>query len=190
MLTFTAPWLMTGSAVLPVRDLLMNLLTLAAATDVVVFVFQEGNLAGLFGSSARGRIEQTDCLMMAVIVFGLSTGCGVFVLTRIKEARDHGTSDEQAITAGLKRSGGALSAAAVLLAITVGAFRSRLPQGARPRGRRGTAGRLHRPGAAGAIPDGAARLRQLVVAAAAAPDPREGRPGARGGEGALESCLG
>jgi uncharacterized membrane protein YdfJ with MMPL/SSD domain len=121
-LTCTALWLMTGSVVLPIKALVMNFLTLAAATGIVVFVFQEGHLAGLFGSEAQGGIEQTDYLVMAAIVFGLSTDYGVFLLTRIKESRDRGASDEEAIAAGLEHTGAIVSAAAVLLAIALGAF--------------------------------------------------------------------
>ncbi len=122
LLTCSALWLMTGSVVLPVKALLMNFLTLAAATGIVVFVFQEGNLVGLFGASAQGGIEQTDYLVMAAIVFGLSTDYGVFLLTRIKEYRDRGADDEEAISRGLERTGAVVSAAAVLLAIALGAF--------------------------------------------------------------------
>ncbi len=122
ILTCTALWLMTGSVVLPIKALLMNFLTLAAATGIVVFVFQEGNLAGLFGAEAQGGIEQTDYLVMAAIVFGLSTDYGVFLLTRIKEARDHGASEDEAIASGLEHTGAIVSAAAVLLAIALGAF--------------------------------------------------------------------
>ncbi len=122
LLTCTALWLMTGSVVLPVKALIMNFLTLAAATGIVVFVFQEGNLAGLFGAEGQGGIEQTDYLVMAAIVFGLSTDYGVFLLTRIKEARDRGVSDDEAIASGLEHTGAVVSAAAVLLAIALGAF--------------------------------------------------------------------
>ncbi|MBS1888264.1 MAG: MMPL family transporter [Actinobacteria bacterium] len=122
ILTCTALWLMTGSVILPVKALLMNFLTLAAATGIVVFVFQEGHLAGLFGTEAQGGIEQTDYLVMAAIVFGLSTDYGVFLLTRIKEGRDRGAADEEAIAHGLERTGSVVSAAAVLLAIALGAF--------------------------------------------------------------------
>ena len=122
LLTCTALWLMTGSVILPIKALIMNFLTLAAATGIVVFVFQEGNLAGLFGAEAQGGIEQTDYLVMAAIVFGLSTDYGVFLLTRIKEARDRGASEDEAIASGLEHTGGVVSAAAILLAIALGAF--------------------------------------------------------------------
>jgi RND superfamily putative drug exporter len=122
LLTCTALWLMTGSVVLPIKALIMNFLTLAAATGIVVFVFQEGNLVSLFGADAQGGIEQTDYLVMAAIIFGLSTDYGVFLLTRIKESRDRGASDEEAIAVGLEHTGAIVSAAAVLLAIALGAF--------------------------------------------------------------------
>lgn len=122
LLTCTALWLMTGSVVLPIKALIMNFLTLGAATGIVVFVFQEGNLVGLFGASAQGGIEQTDYLVMAAIVFGLSTDYGVFLLTRIKEARDRGATDDEAIASGLEHTGAIVSAAAILLAIALGAF--------------------------------------------------------------------
>ncbi len=122
VLTCSALWLMTGSVVLPIKALIMNFLTLAAATGIVVFVFQSGNLVNLFGAEAQGGIEQTDYLVMAAIVFGLSTDYGVFLLTRIKEARDRGTSDDEAIAVGLEHTGAIVSAAAVLLAIALGAF--------------------------------------------------------------------
>jgi uncharacterized membrane protein YdfJ with MMPL/SSD domain len=122
VLTCSALWLMTGSVVLPIKALLMNFLTLAAATGIVVFVFQHGNLAGIFGSSAQGGIEQTDYLVMAAIVFGLSTDYGVFLLTRIKESRDRGLDDDEAIAQGIQYTGSIVSAAAILLAIALGAF--------------------------------------------------------------------
>jgi uncharacterized membrane protein YdfJ with MMPL/SSD domain len=122
VLTCTALWLMTGSVILPIKALIMNFLTLAAATGIVVFVFQEGNFVSLFGAEAQGGIEQTDYLVMAAIVFGLSTDYGVFLLTRIKQARDAGASDDEAIASGLEHTGAVVSAAAVLLAIALGAF--------------------------------------------------------------------
>jgi uncharacterized membrane protein YdfJ with MMPL/SSD domain len=122
VLTLTMLWLMTGSVVLPVKTLLMNLLTTAAATGVVVFVFQDGHLAGLLGSSAQNGIEQTDFLVLVAIVFGLSTDYGVFLLTRIKEARDRGLPDREAIAIGIQRTGSIVTAAAVLLAVALGAF--------------------------------------------------------------------
>jgi uncharacterized membrane protein YdfJ with MMPL/SSD domain len=122
VLTLTVLWVMTGSVVLPIKTLLMNLLTTAAATGLVVFIFQEGHIASLVGSSAQSGIEQTDFLVLVAIVFGLSTDYGVFLLTRIKEARDRGLPDREAIPVGIQHTGSIVTAAAVLLAVALGAF--------------------------------------------------------------------
>ena len=117
-------WLMTGSVVLPVKALLMNLLTTAAATGALVWVFQDGRFEGLLDYRSQGGIEQTDFLVMVAVVFGLSTDYGVFVLTRIKEARDAdpGAGDREAVAVGIQRTGGIVTAAAALLAVALGAF--------------------------------------------------------------------
>jgi RND superfamily putative drug exporter len=121
-LTILALWLMTGSVTLPVMALLTNALTLAAATGIVVFAFQDGHLASLFGTTQQAGIEQTNYLVMAAIVWGLSTDYGVFLLTRIKESRRGGRSDSDAIALGIQRTGAIISAAAVMLAVALGAF--------------------------------------------------------------------
>jgi RND superfamily putative drug exporter len=121
-LTILALWLMTGSVTLPVMALLTNALTLAAATGIVVFAFQDGHLASLFGTTQQAGIEQTNYLVMAAIVWGLSTDYGVFLLTRIKESRQGGRSDSDAIALGIQRTGAIISAAAVMLAVALGAF--------------------------------------------------------------------
>ena len=121
-LTVLVLWLMTGSVTLPVMTLLTNALTLAAATGIVVFAFQDGHLASLFGTTPLPGIEQTSYLVLAAIVFGLSTDYGVFLLTRIKEARQGGRSDSDAIALGIQRTGAIVSAAALLLAVALGAF--------------------------------------------------------------------
>ncbi|MDQ6774843.1 MAG: MMPL family transporter [Actinomycetota bacterium] len=122
VLTLGVLWLMTGSVVLPIKALLMNLLTVAATAGILVLAFQDGNLTGLLGFTKPQGIEQTDFLVLVAIVFGLSTDYGVFLLTRIKEARDRGLSDEDAIAAGMQRTGAIVTAAAILLAVALGAF--------------------------------------------------------------------
>jgi uncharacterized membrane protein YdfJ with MMPL/SSD domain len=122
VLTCTALWLMTGSVILPLKTLVMNFLTLAAATGIIVFVFQDGHLAGLFGASTQSGVEQTDFLVTAAIVFGLSTDYGIFLLSRIKEAHDEGASDADAVARGLEATGSVVSAAAILMAVVLGAF--------------------------------------------------------------------
>jgi RND superfamily putative drug exporter len=121
-LTLLILWLMTGSVVLPVKALVMNALTTAAATGLLVFVFQDGRLTGPLAYSSQGGIEQTDFLVLAALVFALSTDYGVLLLTRIKEARDKGLSDREAVASGLEHTGRLVTAAAILLAVAIGAF--------------------------------------------------------------------
>ncbi|MBW3609559.1 MAG: MMPL family transporter, partial [Actinobacteria bacterium] len=81
---------MTGSVVLPFKALLMNVLGISAAFGLLVLIFQDGRLEGLLDYTSQGALEITQPLVLLAIVFGLSTDYGVFLLTRIKEARDAG----------------------------------------------------------------------------------------------------
>ena len=113
---------MTGSVVLPLKALLMNVLGLSAAFGLLVFVFQDGRLQGLLDYTSQGGLEITQPLVLLAIAFGLSTDYGVFLLTRIKEARDAGASNEEAVAVGLQRTGRIVTAAALLLVVAIGAF--------------------------------------------------------------------
>jgi RND superfamily putative drug exporter len=115
-------WLMTGSAVLPVIALAMNLLTVGAATGLLVLIFQDGRLQGPLAYTSQGGIEQSNYLVLAAIAFALSTDYGVFLFTRIKEAHDQGQDTRESIALGLQRTGRIVTAAAVLLAVAIGAF--------------------------------------------------------------------
>jgi RND superfamily putative drug exporter len=120
--TLVLLWLMTGSAVLPIKALLMSFLTLGVTTGVLVLVFQDGRFESLLGYTSQGGIEQSDFLVLAAIAFAISTDYGVFVLGRIKEAHDRGVAQSWAITSGIGATGRLVSAAAVLLAVAMGAF--------------------------------------------------------------------
>ena len=122
VITMLVLWLMTGSVILPVKTLLMNLLTAAAATGILVFVFQDGRLTGLLAYTSQGGIEETDFIVLAAVVFALSTDYGVFLLSRIKEARDAGAGDREAVAIGLERTGRLVTAASLMLAVAIGAF--------------------------------------------------------------------
>ena len=89
-LTFGVLWLMTGSVVLPVKAVVMNALTVGAALAPLVLIYQGGRLEGVLGYTSNGGVEPTDFLVTAALVFALSTDYGVFLLGRIKEARDGG----------------------------------------------------------------------------------------------------
>jgi RND superfamily putative drug exporter len=115
-------FLMTGSVVLPIKSLLMNALNLSAVFGILVLIFQDGNLEGLLGYTSQGALEQTMPILMFAVAFGLSTDYAVFLLSRIKEARDNGASDSESVALGLERTGRIVTAAALLFSIAIGAF--------------------------------------------------------------------
>ena len=120
--TFVVLFLMTGSVVLPIKQLLMNLLSLSATFGVLVLIFQDGRFEGLLDYTSQGGLESTQPLLLFAVAFGLSTDYGVFLLSRIKEARDNGASDSESVALGLERTGRIVTAAAVLFSIAIGAF--------------------------------------------------------------------
>ena len=113
---------MTGSVVLPLKAVLMNALTVAASLGVLTFVYQDGRLTGLLGYTPNGGIEPTDFLVTATLIFALSTDYGVFLLGRIKEVRDSGVGERESVAIGVQRTGAVVTAAAILLAVAIGAF--------------------------------------------------------------------
>jgi uncharacterized membrane protein YdfJ with MMPL/SSD domain len=120
--TIVVLFVMTGSVVLPLKAVLMNALTLSATFGMLVFVFQDGRLEDLLGYTSQGALEITQPIFLLAVVFGLSTDYGVFLLSRIKEARDGGASDRDAVAIGLQRTGRIVTAAAVLFCVAIGAF--------------------------------------------------------------------
>jgi uncharacterized membrane protein YdfJ with MMPL/SSD domain len=122
LLTFAVLWLMTDSVVLPIKAIAMNVLTVGAALTSVVVIFQHGNLTGLLGYTPDGGVETSSFVVAAALVFALSTDYGVFLLGRIKEQRDAGAADRDAVAGGLGATGRVVTAAAILLAVAIGAF--------------------------------------------------------------------
>ncbi len=115
-------FLMTGSVVLPVKALIMNVLTLSATFGLLRLIFQDGRLEEVLGYTSQGALEVTQPVLLFALAFGLSTDYGVFLLSRIKEARDAGAPNDQAVSIGLERTGRIVTAAAVLFAVAVGSF--------------------------------------------------------------------
>ena len=115
-------FLMTGSVVLPIKSLIMNVLNLSAVFGILVLIFQDGNLEGLLDYTSQGALEQTMPILLFAVAFGLSTDYAVFLLSRIKEARDGGASDSESVAIGLERTGRIVTAAALLFSIAIGAF--------------------------------------------------------------------
>ncbi|MBJ7522394.1 MAG: MMPL family transporter, partial [Solirubrobacteraceae bacterium] len=120
--TLVILFLMTGSVVLPIKALIMNLLGLSAAFGLLVLIFQDGRLEGLLAYESQGALESTQPLLLLALAFGLSTDYGVFLLTRIKEARDGGLPNDEAVAVGLERTGRIITAAALLFCVAIGAF--------------------------------------------------------------------
>jgi RND superfamily putative drug exporter len=121
-LTFLVLWLMTGSVVLPAKAIVMNALTVGAALAPLIFIYQAGRFQSLLGYTSNHGVEPTDFLVTAALLFALSTDYGVFLLGRIKEARDNGESEREAVAVGIARTGRVVTAAAILLAVAIGAF--------------------------------------------------------------------
>jgi putative drug exporter of the RND superfamily len=120
--TLIVLFLFTGSVVLPFKAVVMNMLSLSAVLGILVLIFQDGRLQGLLSYTSQGALDATQPIFLAAVAFGLATDYGVFLLSRIKEARDSGISDSEAVAVGLERTGRIVTAAAVLFAVAIGAF--------------------------------------------------------------------
>src|SRR4051794_25430488 len=106
------------SIVIPIKAIVLNLLSVGAAYGVLVWIFQEGHLEGLLGFKSNGSIVAWMPLFLFVVLFGLSMDYHVFILSRIREAFDRGRTTEDAVTHGIKTTAGVVtSAAAVMIAI-------------------------------------------------------------------------
>ena len=120
--TLVILFLMTGSVILPIKSLIMNFLNLSAVFGLLVLIFQDGRLEGFLDYTSPGAIEQTMPILLFAVAFGLSTDYAVFLLSRIKEARDAGASESECVAIGLERTGRIVTAAALLFAVAMGAF--------------------------------------------------------------------
>jgi hypothetical protein len=124
IMMFATIFALTGSAVLPLQTLLMNLLTLWFTTGILVLGFQNGYLAGLLDFRSTGGLEPSNLVVLFTLAFALASDYGVFLLGRIKEAHDSGLPDREAIALGLERTGRLVTAAALLFCVAVGALAS------------------------------------------------------------------
>ena len=112
--TCTLIFLFTGSVVLPLKSLLMNVLTLGASFGILVLVFEWGR--GLPG------LESTQPILLCATAFGLSTDYAIFLFSRIKEGRDRGLENREAVADGMERTGRVVTAAALLFCVAIGTF--------------------------------------------------------------------
>jgi uncharacterized membrane protein YdfJ with MMPL/SSD domain len=124
-LAFIILLLMFRSIVIPIKAIILNLLSVGAAYGVLVLVFQKGwLLEGILNFKATGIIESWLPLFVFAILFGLSMDYHVFILSRVKELYEKGLSNEEAVSVGIKATAGTItSAAAIMVAVfTIFAF--------------------------------------------------------------------
>ncbi len=120
--TMVILFVMTGSVILPIKSVLMNLLTLSFTLGLLVLIFQDGRLQKLLGFTSPGAIDISQPVLICAVAFGLSTDYSVFLLGRIYEAHIHGASDTEAVAIGLERTGRIVTQAAILFCIAIGVF--------------------------------------------------------------------
>jgi RND superfamily putative drug exporter len=120
--TFALLFLAFGSVLLPLKAVLMNLLSLSLMFGVLVWVFQEGHLSGLLQFAPNGTIDPSTPILMFAIMFGLSMDYEVFLLSRIREHFDATGDNTAAIATGLQRTGGVITSAALMLGVVIGSF--------------------------------------------------------------------
>ena len=107
------------SIVIPIKAIILNLLSVGAAYGVLVLVFQKGNLESLLGFTSNGGVTNWLPLFLFVVLFGLSMDYHVFILSRVKELHDRGMSTDQAVQQGISTTAGTVTSAAFVM---VGVF--------------------------------------------------------------------
>jgi RND superfamily putative drug exporter len=110
------------SIVIPIKAILLNLLSVGAALGIVTWIFQDGHLEDALNFQSTGAITSWFPLMLFVILFGLSMDYHVFILSRIREAYDRGESTEDAVAHGIKSTASVVSAAALVMVAVFGIF--------------------------------------------------------------------
>src|SRR4051812_47432135 len=120
--SFVVLFLAFGSVVLPIKAVIMNVLSLGASFGALVWIFQEGHLSGFLNFTPTGFVEATQPILVLAIVFGLSMDYEVFLMSRIREQYDLTGDNTAAVATGLQRTGGIITSAALLLLVVIGAF--------------------------------------------------------------------
>lgn len=122
MATFFLLMLMFRSILLPLKAVIVNMLSISASYGVIVFVFQMGHLTNLFSFTSEGFIESFVPILMFCTLFGLSMDYEVFLLSRIREEWLRVGNNRYAVARGLEKTGGVITSAAILLIIVAGAI--------------------------------------------------------------------
>jgi RND superfamily putative drug exporter len=120
--TFVLLFLMTGSIAVPLKAIVMNVLSLGATFGALVWGFQDGHLSGLLGFDPVGSLDLFMPVLIFIFAFGLSMDYEVFLLGRIKEIYDRTGDNDRAVAEGLQRTGGIVTSAALLIVIVFAGF--------------------------------------------------------------------
>ena len=120
--TYVLLFILFRSVLLPLKAVLMNVLSISASYGALVLIFQDGNLENLLSFSSTGIIEATAPIVLFCIVFGLSMDYEVFLLTRVKELYEGNPDNTQAVSEGLEKTGGIITSAALLMVIVCSSF--------------------------------------------------------------------
>ena len=120
--TFVLLFLMFGGILVPVKAMILNLLSLTATYGALVWVFQQGHLSDSLDFIVTGTLDVTSPILMFCIAFGLSMDYEVFMLSRIKEEYDRTGDNQASVALGLERTGSIVTAAALTLSIVFVAF--------------------------------------------------------------------
>ena len=111
-----------GSILLPIKAVLMSLLSITASFGALVWIFQDGNLGGLLGVDPSGTIIASTPILMFAILFGLSMDYEVFLLSRIRERYLATRDNTRAVAEGIGITGGIITGAALIMVAVFGAF--------------------------------------------------------------------
>lgn len=116
-------FMFTGSVILPIKAVVLNVLSLGATMGLLTWIFVDGHMTWLVGSFTKtGTIDTSMVILISVVTFGLSMDYEVFLLSRIKEEHDAGRSNVDAVATGLQRSARIITAAAILLSVVFAVF--------------------------------------------------------------------
>jgi RND superfamily putative drug exporter len=113
---------MTGSVIIPIKALLTNAISLSASVGVLVWAFQDGHLAGVLDFIPTGGIETYVLALVVAFGFGLAMDYEVFLLSRVKELHDAGSTNDEAVRLGLQRSGRIITSAALIIIVVFTGF--------------------------------------------------------------------
>lgn len=115
-------FLMLGSVVIPVKAVILNVLSLSAAFGLLVWIFQDGHWVGALGLTSNGTIDATQPILIFAIAFGLAMDYELFLLSRVKEEYDRTGDNVHSVAYGIQHTAGIITSAALILVVVIGLF--------------------------------------------------------------------